>query len=67
MSSESIAQRIEKWKKRRGEKAKSKIQDCCATFKHKHYLEILLSVHDWTSQANTLHLVQKVMKGMYGL
>ena len=46
-------------KKREGEKAKSKRQDCCVTFKPKNYLEILLSVHARTSQANILSLDQK--------
>ena len=48
-------------KKRRQEKQikrpkertqKSKSQDCCVTLKPKNYLEILLSVHARTSQAN---------------
>ena len=53
-------------KKRWGEKAQSKIQDCCVT-KTCCCVDILLSVHAWTSQANTLHLDQKVMKCMYDL
>ena len=40
-----------KAKKEGGEKAKSKSQDCCVTFKPKNYLEILLSAHAPTSQA----------------
>ena len=53
---------LKKWgyKKRKkwgGEKEKSKIQGCCVTFKSKN-LEILLSVHAWTWQANILHLDQ---------
>ena len=56
--------RQEKRKKRRGEKAKSKSQDCCVTFKPKKFLEILLSVHAQTSQANILHLDQKAAKCM---
>ena len=56
--------RQEKQKKRRGEKAKSKSQDCCVTFKPKKFLEILLSVHAQTSQANILHLDQKAAKCM---
>ena len=48
-----------KVKKRGGEKAKSKSQDCCVTFKPKNYLEILLSVHARTSQADILHLDQR--------
>ena len=53
---------LKKWgyKKRKkwgGEKEKSKIQDCCVTFKSKN-LEILLSVHAWTWQVNILHLDQ---------
>ena len=33
--------RQEKRKKKGGEKAKSKSQDCCVTFKPKNYLEII--------------------------
>ena len=54
--------RQEKRKKRGGEKAKSKIQDRCVTFKPKNYLEILLSAHARTSQADILHLDQKAVK-----
>ena len=54
--------RQEKQKKSGGEKAKSKSQDCCVTFKSKNYLEILLSTHAQTSQANILHLDQKAAK-----
>ena len=50
--------RQEKRKKRGGEKAKSKSQDCCVTFK----FEILLSAHARTSQADILHLDQKAVK-----
>ena len=46
--------RQEKRKKRGGEKAKSKSQDCC--------VEILLSAHARTSQADILHLDQKAAK-----
>ena len=49
-------------KEREGEKAKSKSQDCCVTFKPKNYVEILLSAHARTSQADILHLEQKAMK-----
>ena len=48
-----------KQKKRGEEKAKRKSQHCCVTFKPKNYLEILLSAHAQTSQANILHLDQK--------
>ena len=51
--------RQEKQKKRGRENVKSKSQDCCETFKPKNYLEILLSVHAQTLQANILHLDQK--------
>ena len=56
--------RQEKRKKEGGEKAKSKSQDCCVTFKHKNSrnLEILLSAHARTSQADILHLDQKAAK-----
>ena len=52
--------RQEKQKKKGGEKAKSKSQDCCVTFKTKSYLVILLSAR--TSQAHILHLDQKAAK-----
>ena len=51
-----------KAKKKGGEKAKSKSQDRCVTFKPKNYLEILLSVHARTSQADILHLDQIAAK-----
>ena len=50
-----------KGKKKGGEKAKSKSQDYCVTFKPKN-LEISLSAHARTSQADVLHLDQKAMK-----
>ena len=34
-----------KRKEREGEKAKSESRKCCATFKAKNYVEILLSAH----------------------
>ena len=46
--------RQEKRKKKGGEKAKSKSQDCCVTFNSENYLEILLSAHARTLQANSL-------------
>ena len=46
----------EKQKKGEREKVKSKSQDCCVPFKPKNYLEVLLSAHSPTSQANILHL-----------
>ena len=52
--------RKEKRKKKGGEKAKSKSQDFCVTFKPK--FEILLSAHARTSQADILHLDQKAAK-----
>ena len=52
--------RQEKRKKRGGEKAKSKSQDCCV--KIVSNVEILLSAHARTSQADILHLDQKAMK-----
>ena len=54
--------RQEKWKRREGEKVKSKSQDCCVIFKPKNYLKILLSAHAQTTQADILHLDQKVVK-----
>ena len=58
------AKEKEKWgkkilKKRGGEKAKSKSQDCCLPVP-----KILLSVRTGTSQANILHLDQKAVKCM---
>ena len=53
--------RQEKRKKREGEKAKSKSQDCCVTFIPKN-LEILLSAHARTTQADIFHLDQKAVK-----
>ena len=44
-------------KKRGGEKAKSKSQDCLVTWEPN-----LLSAHARTSQANILHLDQKAAK-----
>ena len=45
--------RQEKRKKKGGEKAKSKSQDCCVTFKPQNLkTEILLSAHPPTSQAS---------------
>ena len=52
----------EKEKKKGGEKAKSKSQDRCVTFKPKNYVEILLSAHAGTSPADILHLDQKAAK-----
>ena len=57
MPSKRKKMRQEKRKKRAGEKAKSKSQDCCVTFKPKNYLEILLSAH-----ADILQLDQKAAK-----
>ena len=51
-----------KRKKNEARKAKSKSQDCCVTFKPKNYVEILLSAHARTSQADVLHLAQKAVK-----
>ena len=62
MPSKRKKMRQEKRKKRGGKKAKSNSQDLCVTCKPKNYLEILLSVHARTSQANILHLDQKGCK-----
>ena len=55
-----------KWgkkKKRGGEKAnKIKVNTLVSLLKPKNYLEILLSAHTQTSQANILHLDQKAAK-----
>ena len=57
----------EKRKTRGGEKGKSKSQDCYVTFKPKNYhVEILLSAHARTSQADILHLDQKAVKSTTG-
>ena len=45
-----------------GEKAKGKSQDCCVTVNPKNYLEILLSTHAQTSQADILLLDPKAVK-----
>ena len=50
----------EKRKKRGGEKAKNKSQDCRVTFKPPK--TILPSAHARTSQATSLHLDQKAAK-----
>ena len=44
------------------EKAKSKSQDCCVTFKSNNDLSVLLSVPARTLQANILHLDEKAVK-----
>ena len=54
--------RQEKWKRGEGRKRKEKSRPLCRALKPKNYLEILLSVHAWTSQANILHLDQKAVK-----
>ena len=51
-----------KRKKNEARKAKIKSQDCCVTFKPKNYLEILLSGHAQTLQADILQLDQKAAK-----
>ena len=53
--------RQEKRKKKGGEKAKTKSQDCCVNLNPKK-LEILLSAHARTSQADILPLDQKAAK-----
>ena len=62
MPSKRKKMRQEKRKKKGGEKAKSKSQDCSVTFKPKNYLEILLSAHGRTSQADILLLDHKAAK-----
>ena len=47
-----------KKKKKGGEKAKSKSQDCCATFKPKS--RNFAFAYAWTSQANTSKLKREV-------
>ena len=62
---ESPAREKKKWGKKsekEGRESQRKSQDRCVAFKPKNYLEILLSVHSWTSQANILHLDQKAVK-----
>ncbi|CAH3179939.1 unnamed protein product [Porites lobata] len=54
--------RQEKRKKKGGEKARSKSQDCCVPFKPKNYLQILLSAYARTSEADILHLGQKAAR-----
>ena len=60
MPSKGKKNEARKAKKRGGEKAKTKSQDCCDTFKPN--LEILLSAHARTLQANSLHLHEKAVK-----
>ena len=50
-------------KQRRGnkKKGKEKVKTTVFSFKPKHYLAILLSAHAQTSEANILHLDQKVL------
>ena len=52
-----------KAKKEGRRESERKSQDCCVTFKPKNYVEILLSAHARTSQADILHLDQKAAKG----
>ena len=51
-----------KAKERGGEKAKGKRQYGCVTFKPKNSLEVLLSAHSRTSQANIVRPDQKAVK-----
>ena len=53
--------RQEKRKKKGGEKAKSKSQDCCVTYKRKNYLKILLSAHTKTIFYSLAVLVCKIL------
>ena len=49
-----------------GAKGKSQSQDCCVTLNPKTNVEILLSAHARTSQADILHLDQKAVKSTSG-
>ena len=62
MSSKRNKNEARKAKERGGEKAKSKRQYCCVTFKAKTSLEVLHSAHSRTSQANIVRLGQKAVK-----
>ena len=53
--------RQDKRKKKEGQKAKNRGQDCCANFKPKNHLKILISAHAQTLQGNILHLDQKAL------
>ena len=44
--------RQDKQKKKEGQKAKNRGQDCCANFKPKNHLKILISAHAQTLQGN---------------
>ena len=44
--------RQDKRKKKEGQKAKNRGQDCCANFKPKNHLKILISAHAQTLQGN---------------
>ena len=53
-----------KAKKEGRRESESKSQDCRVTFKPKNYVEILLSAHARSSQADIMHLDQKAAKCM---
>ena len=55
---------LSKRKKNEARKANSKSQDCCVTFKPKNLKSSFLRMPAQTSQANMLHLDQKVAKCM---
>ena len=55
---------LTKKKKNEARKVKSKSQDCCVTFKPKNLKSCFLRMPAQTSQANMLHLDQKVAKCM---
>ena len=44
--------RQDKRKKKEGQKTKNRGQDCCANFKPKNHLKILISAHAQTLQGN---------------
>ena len=48
-----------KRKEKEGEKAKSESRKCCATFKPKNYVEILLSAHAELCKRLFCHLAEK--------
>ena len=58
----SKGKKMRQEKRKKEGKRESKKENCCVTFKPKNSLEILVSAHARTSQANILHLDQKAMK-----
>ena len=58
--------RQEKRKKREGEKVKNRGQDCCANFKPKNYLKILIFAHAQTLQGDICIWIRRPCKRLCG-